>query len=62
MPAATVQRVQTALRDTLQAPDVRKRLEDAGATVAEPGVDLGAYQKQERDKYARIVKFASIQE
>lgn len=62
MPAPLVQRLQAALRDTLQSPDVRRKLEEAGATVAEPGVDLGAFQRSEREKYARIVKFANIQE
>jgi tripartite-type tricarboxylate transporter receptor subunit TctC len=62
MPSALVQRLQGALRETLQAADVRKKLEDAGATLAEPGADLAAYQKSEREKVAAIVKFANIQE
>jgi tripartite-type tricarboxylate transporter receptor subunit TctC len=62
MPAALVQRLQGALRETLQAPETRRKLEEAGATVAEPGTELGAYQRSERDKYAAIVKFANIQE
>jgi tripartite-type tricarboxylate transporter receptor subunit TctC len=62
LPPAQVQRLQTALRSTLQSPEVRKKLEDAGASLAPPGVDLAAFQRAERDKYARIVRFASIQE
>jgi tripartite-type tricarboxylate transporter receptor subunit TctC len=62
MPAALAQRVQAALRETLQSPDVRKKLEEAGATLAEPGTDLAAFQKSEREKVAAIVKFANIQE
>jgi tripartite-type tricarboxylate transporter receptor subunit TctC len=62
MPAALVQKVQSALRETLQAADVRKKLEDAGATLADPGTDLAAFQKSEREKVAAIVKFANIQE
>jgi tripartite-type tricarboxylate transporter receptor subunit TctC len=62
LPPAVVQRVQGALRETLQAADVRKKLEEAGANVAEPGADLAAYQRKEREKYASIVKFANIQE
>jgi tripartite-type tricarboxylate transporter receptor subunit TctC len=62
MPAALVQKVQSALRETLQSSDVRKRLEEAGATLADPGTDLAAFQKSEREKVAAIVKFANIQE
>lgn len=62
LPSAAVQRVQGALRETLQATDVRKKLEEAGANVAEPDADLAAYQRKERDKYASIIKFANIQE
>jgi tripartite-type tricarboxylate transporter receptor subunit TctC len=62
LPAQQVQRLQGALRDTLSAPEVRKKLEDAGATLADPRTDLAAFMVSERDKYASIVKFANIQE
>lgn len=62
LPAAQVLRLQEALRDTLAAPDVRKRLEDAGATLADPRTELASFMRSERDKYAAIVKFANIQE
>lgn len=62
LPASQMQRLQEALRDTLATPDVRKKLEDAGATLADPRTDLAAFMKSERDKYAAIVKFANIQE
>ena len=62
LPAPQLQRLQTALRDTLEAPDVRKRLEEVGTTLAAPRTDLGTFMKSEIDKYAAIVKFANIQE
>ncbi|WP_425258916.1 Bug family tripartite tricarboxylate transporter substrate binding protein [Rubrivivax sp. RP6-9] len=62
LPASQLQRLQEALRDTLAAPDVRKKLEEAGATLADPRADLASFMKSERDKYAAIVKFANIQE
>jgi tripartite-type tricarboxylate transporter receptor subunit TctC len=62
LPAEQLRRVQEALRDTLAAPEVRKKLEDAGATVADARTDLAAFMRSERDKYASIVKFANIQE
>ena len=62
LPAPQLQRLQTALRDTLEAPDVRKRLEEVGTTLAAPRTDLGTFMKSEIEKYAAIVKFANIQE
>jgi tripartite-type tricarboxylate transporter receptor subunit TctC len=62
MPQTLVERTRTALRETLRSPEVIKRLEDAGATLAALDEDLGPYQVRERDKYAAIVKFANIQE
>lgn len=62
LPAPQLQRLQTALRDTLEALDVRKRLEEVGTTLAAPRTDLGTFMKSEIDKYAAIVKFANIQE
>jgi tripartite-type tricarboxylate transporter receptor subunit TctC len=62
MPAPVVARLQTALAQTLAAPEIRKKLEDAGATLAPAGATLATYQASEIQKYARIVKFANIQE
>jgi tripartite-type tricarboxylate transporter receptor subunit TctC len=62
MPTPVVARLQTALRETLQTPQVRTKLEDAGATLAEPGADLGGFMRDEIKKYRQIVAFANIQE
>jgi tripartite-type tricarboxylate transporter receptor subunit TctC len=62
MPPALVDKTRSALQEALRSPDVIKKLQDAGATMAAPGVDLGSYQVREREKYAAIVKFANIQE
>jgi tripartite-type tricarboxylate transporter receptor subunit TctC len=62
LPAAQLHLLQEALRDALAAPDIRKKLQDAGATLADTRTDLATFMKSERDKYMAIVKFANIQE
>jgi tripartite-type tricarboxylate transporter receptor subunit TctC len=62
MPAPLVERLQKALAETLATPDVRKKLQDNGATLAPAGAPLAPFQASEIGKYARIVKFANIQE
>ncbi|MFM8696594.1 MAG: Bug family tripartite tricarboxylate transporter substrate binding protein [Betaproteobacteria bacterium] len=60
--APVVQRLQRALADALQVPDVRKRLEESGATMAPAGVNFGAFHSAEIEKYRRIVEYAKIEE
>jgi tripartite-type tricarboxylate transporter receptor subunit TctC len=60
--AGVQQRLQQALQDTLATPEVRKKLEDAGATMAPTGAALAPYQEAEMGKYRRIVDFAKIKE
>lgn len=62
MPAGVVQRLRTALAESLAAPELRSKLGESGATVFAPGVDLGGFQIQETAKYRRIVDFAKIRE
>jgi len=62
LPPTVTQRLTHALAESLAADDVRKRLEDSGATMAPAGAMLADYQRQEIEKYARIVKVANIRE
>jgi tripartite-type tricarboxylate transporter receptor subunit TctC len=62
MPAPVVARLQKALAETLASPEVRKKLQDNGATMAPADAPLAPFQASEISKYARIVKFANIQE
>ncbi|MFN0161978.1 MAG: Bug family tripartite tricarboxylate transporter substrate binding protein [Burkholderiales bacterium] len=62
LPAAVTQRLTRSLAESLAADDVRKRLEDSGATMAPAGAMLADYQRQEIEKYARIIKVANIRE
>ena len=62
LPPAVTQRLTRALAESLASDEVRKRLEDSGATMAPTGAVLADYQRQETEKYARIVKVANIHE
>jgi tripartite-type tricarboxylate transporter receptor subunit TctC len=62
MPEATAARLRKALADTLQNPDVRKKLADASATVADPSQDFARFWAGEDAKYRKIVEFAKITE
>jgi tripartite-type tricarboxylate transporter receptor subunit TctC len=59
---AVTQRLQKALAETMAAPEVRKKLEESGATMAPPGVALATFQASEIAKFKRIVDFAKISE
>jgi hypothetical protein len=59
---AIVRKLEGALAESLQSPELRHKLGEAGATVAAPGVVLGTFQGSEIGKYRRIVEFAKIRE
>jgi tripartite-type tricarboxylate transporter receptor subunit TctC len=62
LPAPIAQRLQAALGEVMATADVRKKLEDTGASFYAPGQSLADYQKAEIAKYERVVKFAKIKE
>lgn len=62
MPPAVVKRLQVALAESLSAPELRQKMGESGATVAEAGVELGEFQAAEIAKYRRIVDYAKIRE
>jgi tripartite-type tricarboxylate transporter receptor subunit TctC len=62
LPEAVTQRLQKALAEAMATPEVRKKLEESGATLAQPGMSLAAFQASEIAKYKRIVDFAKIKE
>jgi tripartite-type tricarboxylate transporter receptor subunit TctC len=55
-------KLKKALAETLQSPDFQQKMAAAGSTVAAPGVNLARYWDEEVAKYAKIVKFAKIEE
>lgn len=62
LPEAITARLRKALAESLQAPELRKKLEDSGSTVAARQVDMGRFLVEETEKYQKIVEFANIKE
>lgn len=62
LPPPVTQRLTRALAEALVTEELRKRLEESGATMAPAGAVLADYQRQEIEKYTRIVKVANIRE
>ena len=55
-------KLKKALAESLQAPDLRKKLEDSGSAIAPLNVDMPKFFADETAKYQRIVDFAKIKE
>ena len=62
LPEPITAKLKRALAETLQAPEFRRRLEDAGSRIAAPGVDMERFLADEDAKYQRIADFARIKE
>ena len=62
LPEPVAARLRRALQEVLQTPEFRKRMEDAGATLAAPDVNMDRLLVDETAKVQRIVQFANIKE
>ena len=62
LPEPVVARLKKALAESLQSPDLRKKLEDSGSAIAPLNVDMPKFLKDETAKYQKIVDFAKIRE
>ena len=62
LPEPVLARLKTALAESLQAPELRKKLEDSGSTIAPLNVDMPKFLREETAKYQKIVDFAKIRE
>lgn len=62
LPEPILNKLKKALAETLQSADVRKKLEDSGATVSALNVNMEDFLKAEDAKYRKIVDFAKIKE
>lgn len=67
LPEAVATRLRTAYLEAMQSPELRRKLEEAGARATLPGQEppeklLAAYLKAETEKYSRVVDFAKIKE
>ena len=62
LPEPIVAKLKKALADSLQTPEFRKKLEDAGSTLAPLNVEMQKFLTDETAKYQKIVDFAKIRE
>ncbi|SFC31272.1 Tripartite-type tricarboxylate transporter, receptor component TctC [Polaromonas sp. OV174] len=62
LPEPIAARLRKALAESLQTPDVRKKLEDSGSSIAPLNVDMAKFLADESAKYQKIVTFAKIRE
>ncbi len=62
LPEPVLAKLKKALAESLQSPDLRKKLEDSGSAIAPPNVDMPRFLKDESAKYQKIVDFARIKE
>jgi len=62
LPKPIFDKVKKALGESLQTPDLRKKLEFSGSTVASPEFNFDQFLLTEVAKYKKIVEFAKIEE
>lgn len=62
LPGPVLVKLKKALAESLQSPDLRKKLEDSGSAIASLNVDMPKFLKDETAKYQKIVDFAKIKE
>jgi len=62
LPPAVEVRLKKALSESLQTPELRKKMEDASSTIAPLNVDMPKFLSAEVAKYKKIVDFAKITE
>lgn len=62
LPEPVAAKLRKALAEALQAPELRKKLEDAGSVIAPLNVDMPRFLAAETAKYQKIVDFAKIRE
>lgn len=62
MPEAVVAKLKSALAESLQSPELRKKLEESGSTIAPLNVDMANFLTNETAKFQKIVDFAKIKE
>lgn len=62
LPEPVLARLKTALNETLQSPDFRKKMEATSSVVPTSNVDIDKFLVTETAKYKTIVKFANIKE
>jgi tripartite-type tricarboxylate transporter receptor subunit TctC len=62
LPEPVAAKLKKALAEALQAPELRKKLEASGSSIAPLNVDMPKFLRDETAKYQKIVDFAKIRE
>ena len=62
LPEPVAAQLKKALDESLQSPELRRRLEESGSTVQDQRMDMPRFLQDETAKYRRIVDFAKIKE
>jgi tripartite-type tricarboxylate transporter receptor subunit TctC len=62
LPEPVAAKLKKALAEALQSPDLRKKLEASGSSIAPLNVDMAKFLREETAKYQKIVDFAKIRE
>ncbi len=60
LPEPILAKLKKAFGEAMQSPDLRKKLEDSGSTVAAPVADLPRFLEAETAKYKKVVDHAKI--
>lgn len=62
LPEPVLAKLKKAFGEAMQSPELRKKLEESGSTLAAPNVDLAKFLETETAKYKKIVDYAKITE
>jgi tripartite-type tricarboxylate transporter receptor subunit TctC len=62
LPEPVLAKLKKAYVEAMQSPELRKKLEDSGSTLASPNLDLAKFLETETVKYKKIVDYANITE
>ena len=62
LPEPIATKLKSALAESLQSAELRKKLEESGSTIAPLNVDMPKFLANETSKYQKIVGFAKIKE
>lgn len=60
LPEPVLARLKKAFAEALQSPELRKKLEDSGSTLAPANIDLAQFLNAETEKYKKIIDHARI--
>jgi tripartite-type tricarboxylate transporter receptor subunit TctC len=62
LPPVVLSKLKAALAESLQSPELRKKLEESGSEIAPLNVDMPKFLDTETAKYQKIVNFAKIKD